>query len=222
MFTHSNYLGAKKCCANNLAKTVEGPQGPQGAQGSIGPYGYQGEIGPQGLQGATGAQGLQGATGPQGFQGATGAQGLQGATGAQGPPGTFTGSINSMIGGFVQNIKNNQITYFASYVASIIGLTADATESNAQFAIPLNCSLSNLYIYLSNSPGLGTSYTFIVRKNGTNTGLNVIINGLNKNNSDLVNTVTFNSGDLLSISAVPTGTPVNDLEVQWTCRLTSL
>jgi hypothetical protein len=39
MSSYSNYLGAKKCCATNLVKTVIGPQGPQGARGPIGPYG---------------------------------------------------------------------------------------------------------------------------------------------------------------------------------------
>ena len=42
MSSHSNYLGAKKCCATNLAKTVIGPQGAQGAQGAVGPAGSGG------------------------------------------------------------------------------------------------------------------------------------------------------------------------------------
>jgi len=81
MSSHSNYLGAKKCCATNLAKTVIGPQGPQGVGGPIGPYGQQGSTGTQGLRGATGpcCRGPPGFTGAQGPGG--GAQGAQGATG---------------------------------------------------------------------------------------------------------------------------------------------
>ena len=106
MSSHSNYLGAKKCCATNLAKTVVGPQGPQGPGGPIGPYGQQGATGAQGLRGVTGlccrgppgttgaqgpAGGAQGATGPPGPaggpQGPPGVQGSTGATGPQGPLG---------------------------------------------------------------------------------------------------------------------------------------
>ena len=75
MSSHSNYLGAKKCCATNLAKTVIGPQGAQGTGGPIGPFGFQGFTGAQGIQGPTGAccRGPQGATGPAGgAQGDTG------------------------------------------------------------------------------------------------------------------------------------------------------
>lgn len=84
MSSYSNYLGSKKCCANNLAKTVIGPQGLQGPQGSIGSYGYQGATGSQGLRGVTG----QCCRGPPGFTGAQGpAGGAQGSTGAQGDTG---------------------------------------------------------------------------------------------------------------------------------------
>ena len=103
MSSHLNYLGAKKCCATNLARTVIGPQGPQGAGGPIGPYGQQGPTGTQGPRGATGAccrgpQGATGAPGPaggaQGSTGSTGPQGYQGETGSTGPQG-YQGSTGS-------------------------------------------------------------------------------------------------------------------------------
>ena len=84
MSSHLNYLGAKKCCATNLAKTVMGPQGAQGAGGPIGPFGNQGTTGPAG--GPQGATGSQGATG---FQGATGSQGAIGTGGVLGYWGSF-------------------------------------------------------------------------------------------------------------------------------------
>jgi len=99
MSSHSSYLGAKKCCASNLAKTIIGPQGPQGSGGPIGPFGNQGATGTQGAKGATGlgCRGYQGSTGAQGpaggaqgdtgIQGATGATGSQGVTGPQGATG---------------------------------------------------------------------------------------------------------------------------------------
>jgi hypothetical protein len=105
MSGYSNYLGAKKCCATNLAKTVTGAQGSKGSQGEIGPYGQQGSTGSQGAQGVTGAccrgpQGFTGAQGPAGgAQGATGPQGAigtQGDTGAQGATGSgFQGATGA-------------------------------------------------------------------------------------------------------------------------------
>jgi hypothetical protein len=71
MSSHSNYLGAKKCCATNLTKTVMGPQGAQGAGGPIGPFGNQGATGAQGFTGATGPC----CRGPQGYIGSQGATG---------------------------------------------------------------------------------------------------------------------------------------------------
>jgi len=113
MSNYSNYLNDKKCCANNLSKTITGAQGAQGAQGAhgaIGPKGFTGaqgsSTGSQGFQGVTGnigAQGFQGVAGnigAQGFQGVTGnigAQGFQGVTGnigAQGFQGV-TGNIGA-------------------------------------------------------------------------------------------------------------------------------
>lgn len=96
MNNYSNYLGARRCCNNNLATTVSGPQGQKGSQGPIGPIGHQGVTGSTGSQGATGAccrgpQGFQGNPGdfggPTGAQGDTGPTGSQGSTGAQGNTG---------------------------------------------------------------------------------------------------------------------------------------
>lgn len=63
---------------------ANGPQGPQGIQGSTGPQGTQGLTGPQGPIGLTGNAGIQGIQGQQGIQGLTG---LQGSQGIPGPPG---------------------------------------------------------------------------------------------------------------------------------------
>ena len=78
MSGYLNYLGAKRCCTNNLAKTIVGPQGPKGSQGAIGPYGQQGSTGSQGPQGPQGPQGSTYACciGPQGATGAQGATGV--------------------------------------------------------------------------------------------------------------------------------------------------
>ena len=87
----------------NVAFSIVGGSGPQGATGAAGPQGIagsaasQGATGPQGASGAAGPQGAtgagtqgatgagtQGAAGSNGVQGAAGAAGVQGATGTTG------------------------------------------------------------------------------------------------------------------------------------------
>src|SRR5437762_5251115 len=81
------------CGSTTSARTVAGPQGPQGEAGATGPQGPQGEIGavgpqgPQGDAGPTGAQGPKGDTGAIGPQGPAGAQGATGLAGPAGPQG---------------------------------------------------------------------------------------------------------------------------------------
>lgn len=83
MSSYSNYLGSKKCCANNLYQNSKGPQGEKGDKGPIGPFGHQGFTGPQGLRGVTGAC-CRGPPGVTGHPGITGAQGSDGAAGGVG------------------------------------------------------------------------------------------------------------------------------------------
>ncbi len=66
---------------------IQGPVGPQGAQGVQGPQGTKGDPGAQGPQGVAGATGSQGPKGDTGATGTTGAQGSKGDTGVQGPAG---------------------------------------------------------------------------------------------------------------------------------------
>ena len=71
------------------AEGAVGPTGASGSEGAIGPTGAQGDIGPTGAEGAQGPTGAQGDIGPEG---PTGAQGIQGETGAEGPTGA-TGAM---------------------------------------------------------------------------------------------------------------------------------
>ena len=68
--------------------TLQGPEGPPGAQGIEGKQGLQGEAGPQGAQGEIGPPGAPGIAGPPGATGIQGPPGQPGPIGPQGPPGT--------------------------------------------------------------------------------------------------------------------------------------
>jgi hypothetical protein len=144
MSSHSNYLGAKKCCATNLAKTVIGPQGPQGAGGPIGPYGNQGPTGTQGLRGATGlcCRGPPGFTGAQGPVGSTGSQGSTGAQGYKGETGASQWNSTNYLGitgpGYTGIGYTGDVMIFGGlYVAGGIDPTYLALEpQNNNFVLP--------------------------------------------------------------------------------------
>ena len=81
-------------------------------------------------------------------------------------------------------------------------------------------TVSNFRVRLSSNAGSsGTSYTFTVRQNGTNTAVTCTITGAANTCSDTTNTVAFAAGDLFSISAVPSSSqPSDNLEVSWYAR----
>lgn len=61
------------------------------------------------------------------------------------------------------------------------------------------CIISNFYIYLNTAAGPNaTFYTFKLRKNSVDTGLNITIIGNNSSGVNLINTVNFKAGDFLS------------------------
>ena len=193
---YTQYLGAQRCC------DFRG-QGPQGLVGPTGPS----AIGQRGLTGPTGSS----VTGPTG-------RSCRGDTGPRGP----AGSNISMLGGLatISSTNNTLTTYFGGYAAGS-SLEVSSTETQATTYIPFNCTISNLYIYLTTAPGISTSYTYTIRKNNIiDTSVTVTISGASSQGSDLTNTATFTAGDIFTISCVPDGTP-NLTSVRWTCKLTS-
>ena len=63
----------------------------------------------------------------------------------------------------------------------------------------------------------GSSYTFTVRKNGTDTELTCTASATATSCSDILNSVSFAAGDTISISAVPSSPtqPTDNLDVRW-------
>jgi hypothetical protein len=97
------------------------------------------------------------------------------------------------------------------------------TESARQETMVIAGTVSALRIRLSANVGTSgdaatDNYKFTVRKNGADTAVTCTITGASNNCSDTTNSVAFAAGDNFSISADPTGTPANDLDVSWYVR----
>jgi hypothetical protein len=205
---YPQYLGALKCCDLR----GQGPPGPQGPPGES----AIGQIGPTGAKGNS----ITGPTG-RGCRGETGPIGPQGNIGPTGPQGNI-GNSDSMIGGLASLSvvgSNTSDRYFGAYVAGI-DLEGTPTESNATTIIPLNCTISNFYVYLTTSPSVGSSYTFTIRNNNTDTSIIVSISDNDVLASDTTNTASFSSGDTFTIRSTPTDSP-NFTNIRWSCRLTN-
>ncbi len=167
----------------------------------------------KGDTGDTGAEGPQGIQGPQGNPGPQGIQGPPGAQGPQGPAGPTGG--NPLIGGTsgFQNVRD----------ARFIGMFStnlNSSETVVQNVIPAPGTVKNFYFFVETAPAAGRTWTFTVRKNGSNTPVTCTIlgNGVLRTCSDTTNSAAFAAGDLISIrisasSPAPSGTPG-----QWTAQ----
>lgn len=127
----------------------------------------------------------------------------------------------SVISGSTGSVKRSAKNYF-----TIGGPTpANATEGNAQIAMPFACTVSDLYVRITAAVGgSGSSQTFTVRKNGAATAITCTISGAaGQSGSDTANSVAFAAGDLFSIESNPsTGTlPTDNLVVYWAAEITA-
>lgn len=129
-------------------------------------------------------------------------------------------AASSVISGATSAVKRASKTY-----TGIGGPDpANATEANAQIAMPMACTVSNLYVRITAAVGAsGSSQTFTVRKNGAATSVTCTISGsTGQSGSDTTNSVAFAAGDLFSLEASPsTGTqPTDNLVIYWAARIT--
>ena len=140
--------------------------------------------------------------------GATGATGLTGATGATGPAHLIVGGGT---GGLA--LDKNSVQYVPMFDSQI-----DATEANVVQSMPVAGTMTNLFIRLAVAPGGPKSYTFTVRKNGTDTSLTTTISGAATTGSNVVNSVSYNSGDTISVKSSPASSPSVG-SMKWTATI---
>lgn len=74
--------------------------------------------------------------------------------------------------------------------------------------------IHNLQARTSAAPGVGQSATIVVRKNGSDTAIQVIMGATDTTGSDITDAVTFAQGDDLSVKVVTSaGATIADLIV---------
>jgi len=204
----------------------DGGTGATGPQGNTGIQGVTGPTGAQGLQGATGLQGVTGATGIQGLTGATGAQGNQGATGLQGVTGTmgmigFTGPAGNfgptgsqgptgVTGATGQGVTG---TIFLSPAGNfvdgnyILFSNQGSNINDFQIVIPRAITVNRITAQIGAAAGSGASRSWTVYKNGSPTGLTLIISNPSTTGFN-TSPVSFAQYDLLALVSAEFFSPV--------------
>jgi hypothetical protein len=101
-------------------------------------------------------------------------------------------------------ISNSAVRYMPFCTQTAFFAT---TEDIAQAPCATAGTFSNLVIRLATAPGGAASRTYVVRKNGVDTAMTVVISGSNTTARDTTNSITVAAGDVLSMSTTPSGTP---------------
>lgn len=107
------------------------------------------------------------------------------------------------------NNLSNSATQYNTFSNS--QLNQQATENLRYTQVPTSGTFKNLRIHLPSSPGSGKSFTFTVRKNGSDTSVTCAVSDANTTCSDTSNSFTVAAGDNVNIKSVPSGTPTQSI-----------
>ncbi len=94
----------------------------------------------------------------------------------------------------------------------------NGNENSVQNIMPTAGTIKNLWAFIEAAPGVGSSWTFTIRKNGVDTAVACTVTGTgaaNQKCSDTTHSVVFAAGDLISVRESSTGAPATGAG-QWT------
>ncbi|MDB5282925.1 MAG: hypothetical protein JWO06_2000, partial [Bacteroidota bacterium] len=191
-----------------------GSQGPAGVNGTNGVNGATGANGNDGAQGATGPQGPAGATGPQGPAGANGTNGVNGATGATGPQGdpSSDNQTLSLNGDTLSILRGNSVVLpivatgdtskwklsgnnIYNKNSGNVGINTINPHEKLSIVSGDNTEATNISTFMANNLSQGVAIGYDeVRKAGTNTNGDLMINAAGTGNLSLQNKSTGHVG----------------------------
>jgi len=122
--------------------------------------------------------------------------------------------LKSLFFGSNKTAPSTSVTNYM-YLSNSNLSTPSSTEAIRQLQMPTSGTIRNLYFSVDTAPGVGKSWTVVLRKNGANTGLTVTISDANTNATDSTHSMSFVAGDLLSLAITPSGTPTAFASHHW-------
>ena len=122
--------------------------------------------------------------------------------------------LPTVVGETINLAHDNTLVGNTTY-AEIQGYTAQIiVEANVQAPMPTAGTFSDLYVYLSQSAGVGAdAYSVTLRVNGADSALTTTILQPAVDGNDTVNTVAVVAGDLVVIEITPIAIPANQPDV---------
>lgn len=93
---------------------------------------------------------------------------------------------------------------------------AQSAEDTSYQPIPISGTIMLFRVWLATAPGSGKSWTVKIRKNGSDSGISVVISDTATTGADLVNTVAVSPGDKIDVQVTPSGTPTAS-NIAWSC-----
>src|SRR3990167_6065442 len=100
-------------------------------------------------------------------------------------------------------LSNSAVRYLGVAEPDIGGQAAEITVQNV---VALAGVFANLKVNLDAAPGAGTSYTFVLNKNGNPTDVTCAISGTATTAEDTTHTATFAAADFAASSVTSPGT----------------
>lgn len=131
---------------------------------------------------------------------------------------TPTRSLNSAIIGTNDSVTSGGGGF--NYIGSA-GSGATVTEAAFNQVVPCDMVLSAFNMTIGTAPGVGTSRTWTVRKNGVDTALTLTIADTATTATDLTHSVSFVAGDLVTLGQTIVGVPTSTGKQSWNLLATS-
>jgi len=129
------------------------------------------------------------------------------------PTATLTGSPTATASATPAGLSAQQPLLFYRISTLLSGVryahtAGSTTEATTQERMPSAGRVQNLSLWCSSAPGGTGTYTFTLRRNGTNTALSCALSSAAQTCQSGA-AVDYNAGDLLNLASVPSGTPAS-------------
>ena len=114
------------------------------------------------------------------------------------------------VSGFSGSNSSTTIYIPIANTRQFVGGFSVTNEVNAKMQL-YPCKVKSIYATVSTAPGAGTSWTYTLRTNITNTAATTTISGTNTSANTTGLSVQLNLGDNTTFSIVPASSPTNNV-----------
>ena len=117
---------------------------------------------------------------------------------------------------------NTDVTYFPLGNLSLsLNVSTSETTGGVQQVCATAGTFSSWKLRMDTAPGTGNSWTLKIRKNGADTGMEIVISGTATSGEDVTHTFDVTPGDKVSVQSTPSSTPdAPTSAISWSVKFT--